>query len=66
MFVSFHFFPFGDEVTKIWEYYEIFVYILQGKMGKTEIEHKENYRTKLTKKPKTKLPKYLTSRAQSL
>ena len=27
---------FGDEVTKIRKYYVIFVYILQGKMGKTE------------------------------
>ena len=27
---------FGNEVTKIWKYYVIFVYILQGKMGKTE------------------------------
>ena len=26
----------GDEVIKIWKYYVIFVYILQGKMGKTE------------------------------
>ena len=29
---------FGDEVTKIRKYYVIFVYILQGKMGKTEKE----------------------------
>ena len=27
---------FGDEVMKIRKYYIIFVYILQGKMGKTE------------------------------
>ena len=27
---------FGDKVTKIRKYYVIFVYILQGKMGKTE------------------------------
>ena len=27
---------FGDEVTKIRKHYVIFVYILQGKMGKTE------------------------------
>ena len=26
-------------------------------MGKTEIEHKENYRIKLTKKPKNKVTK---------
>ena len=28
----------GDEVRKIHKYYVIFVYILQGKMGKTEKE----------------------------
>ena len=27
---------FGDEVMKTQKYYAIFVYILQGKMGKTE------------------------------
>jgi hypothetical protein len=27
---------FGDEVTKVRKFYVIFVYILQGKMGKTE------------------------------
>ena len=27
---------FGEEVTEIWKYYVIFVYSLQGKMGKTE------------------------------
>ena len=27
---------FGDEVTKIQKYHVIFVYILQGKMGKIE------------------------------
>ena len=27
---------FGDKVTKIWKYYVIFVYILQGKIGKME------------------------------
>ena len=27
---------FGDKVMKIQKYYVIFVYILQGKMGKTE------------------------------
>ena len=38
LFFSFHFsfLVFGDEVTKIRKYYVIFVYILQGKMGKTE------------------------------
>ena len=29
-------FVLGDEVTKVRKYYVIFVYILQGKMGKTE------------------------------
>ena len=40
LFVSFHFsffVSFGDEVTKIQKYYVIFVYILQGEMGNTEI-----------------------------
>ena len=38
IFVSFIPFlvTFGDEVTKIRKYCVIFVYILQGKMGKTE------------------------------
>ena len=45
---------FGDEVTKIQKYYVIFVYILQGKMGKTEKKLKENHTTKVTKIPKTK------------
>ena len=39
------------------KYYVIFVYILQGKMGKTE-KRKENHATKMTKKPKTKIRKY--------
>ena len=33
---------FDDEVTKIWKYYVIFVYILQGKMGKTEKRKSSN------------------------
>jgi len=45
---------FGDEVTKIQKYYVMFVYILQGKMGKTEKPRKENHATKVTKIPKTK------------
>ena len=49
---------FGDEVTKIQKYYLIFVYIWQGKMGKTEKEWKENHATKVTKIPKTKRRKY--------
>ena len=39
MFRSSHFsflVTFGNEVTKIQKYFIIFVYILQGKMGKTE------------------------------
>ena len=32
---------FGDKVTKIQKYYVIFVYILQGKMGKTEKNRKK-------------------------
>ena len=35
----FHFWflvTFGDEVTEVQKYYVIFVYTLQGKMGKTE------------------------------
>ena len=41
---------FGDEVMKIQKYYVIFVYILQGKMGKTE-----KNATKVTKNQKTKI-----------
>ena len=36
---------FGNEVTKIRKYYVIFVYILQGKMGKTEKKRKEIHTT---------------------
>ena len=43
---------FGDEVTKIRKYYVIFVYILQGKMGKKEKKWKENQATKVTKRRK--------------
>ena len=45
---------FGDEVTKIRKYYLIIVYILQGKMGKTEKNQKENHTTEVTKIPKPK------------
>ena len=45
---------FGDEVTKIRKCYVIFVYILQGKMGKMVKTRKENHATKVTKIPKTK------------
>ena len=40
--------------TTLNKYYVIFVYILQGKMGKTE----KNYATKVTKISKTKRHKY--------
>ena len=43
---------------KLQKYYVIFVYILQGKMGKTEKNRKENHATKVTKIPKTKRRKY--------
>ena len=61
MFHSSHFsflLTFGNKVTKIRKYYVIFVYILQGKMGKTEKNWKENHATKVTKIPKTKRRKY--------
>ena len=61
MFHSFHFIflvTFGNEVMKIQKYYLIFVYILQGKMGKTEKNRKENHATNVTKIPKTKRQKY--------
>ena len=48
----------GDEVMKIQKYYVIFVYILQGKMGKMEKHWNENHTTKVTKIPKTKSRKY--------
>ena len=58
-FFSFWFLvTYGDEVTKIQKYYVIFVYILQGKMGKTEKNRKENHATKVTKIPKTIGQKY--------
>ena len=49
---------FGDEVMKIRKYCVIFVYILQGKMGKTEKKLKENQASKVTKIPKNKIQKY--------
>ena len=39
---------------KLLKYYVIFVYILQGKMGKMDKNWKENHATKMTKIPKTK------------
>ena len=68
MFCSFHFgflVTFGDEVSKIRKYYVIFVYILQGKMGKIEIKWKENHATKLTKIPKIKRQKYGMNKTSS-
>ena len=44
--------------TKLRKYYVIFVYILQGKMGKMEKPRKENHATKVIKIPKTKRWKY--------
>jgi len=49
---------FGDKVMTIRKYYVIFLYILEGKMGKTEKNWKENPATKVTKMPKTKRRKY--------
>ena len=40
------FVTFGEEVMKAWKYHLIFVYILQGKMCKTEKTGKENHATK--------------------
>jgi hypothetical protein len=51
-------FRFWFLVTKLRKYYVIFVYILQGKMGKTRKNWKENHGTKVTKIPKTKRRKY--------
>ena len=45
---------FGDKVTKIQKYYIIFVYILQGKMGKTEKTGKEITQLKWPKYQKPK------------
>ena len=60
MFQSFHFsfLAFGhfwDKVTKIRKYYVIFVYVLQGKMGKAVKKWKENHASKVNKIPKTKI-----------
>ena len=49
---------FGNEVTKIQNYYVPLVYVLKGEMGKTEKNRKENHATKVTKIPKTKSQKY--------
>ena len=57
-FFVFGFWSLGNEVTKIQKYCVIFVYILQGKMSKTEKNWKENHAIKVTKIPKTKRRKY--------
>ena len=46
---------------KIQKYSVIFVYILQGKMGKMEKDQEENHATNATKIPKTKRQKYGTN-----
>ena len=52
-FIPFFVFGFWSLLaTKLRKYYVIFVYILQGKMGKTERKRKENHTTKVTKIPK--------------
>ena len=61
MFRSSHFLflvTFGDEVTKIWKNYIIFVDILLGKTGLTEKKQTKNHAIKVTKIPKTKRQKY--------
>ena len=47
---------------KLWKYYVIFVYILQGKMDKAEEKRKENHATKVTKIPRTKKQKYVINK----
>ena len=57
MFCSSHFWflvTFGNEVTKIQKYYVIFVYILQGQMGKTEKKGKKITQLKWPKYQKPK------------
>ena len=57
MFRSFHFLflvTFGDEVMKIQKYYSIFIYIMQGKMGKTEKNGKKITQLKWPKYQLTK------------
>ena len=52
------FVTFGKKVMKIQKYCVFFVYILQGKMVKTEKNRKENHITKMNKVPQTKGRKY--------
>ena len=56
-FIPFLFFVFsslGDEVTKILKYWAIFVYILQGKMGKSKRKSR-NWSDQNTKNQKTEI-----------
>ena len=53
-FIFGNFVTFGDKVAKIQKYCVIFLYILQGNMGKTE-KLERNHATKI---PKTKRQKY--------
>ena len=60
---SFHFsylilVTFGDEVTKIWKYYVIFVYIFPKQDGQDKKKRKENHASKVTEIPQTNIPKY--------
>ena len=52
--------------TKLRKYDVIFVYILQGKMKKTEKNQKENHATKVTKIPKTRRRKYGMNETKSM
>ena len=58
LFINFLFLIFGHFWLQ--KYYLVIVYILQGKMGKTE-KRKENHATKVTKIPKTERQKYGTN-----
>ena len=59
-FLVFGFVTFGDEVTRTQKFYIIFVYILQGKMGKMEKNRKVNHATKVTEIPKTNRQKHFS------
>ena len=58
MFIPFFVFGFWSllmmKLRKYKNNYVLFVYILQGKMGETEKNWKENHATKVTEIPKTK------------
>ena len=54
---------FGDEVTKILRN-SLFTFLLsKARQAKQKFKVKKNHATKMTKKPKTKLPKFVMSRA---